>query len=83
MTIYVHIDRLVLDGLAVPSAQRGIVGSALEAELGRLLTTRGVGPRLGGGAVLGQLRAADLRLGGGAAGLGTRIAGAVHQGMHQ
>ena len=85
MTIHVHIDRLVLDGLPVVRAQRGTLGSALETELGRLLAAEGVGPRLTAGGALTHLRAGDLRLGtaGGAAGLGTQIAAAVHAGMRR
>ena len=85
VTIYVHIDRLVLDGLPVPRAPRRTLGSALETELGRLLTAEGVGARLATGGALAHLRAGDLRLGtaGGAAGLGTQIAAAVHAGLRR
>jgi hypothetical protein len=48
MRISIHIDRLVLDGLALNAADGARVRAALEAELGRLLGTRAPGlERLG------------------------------------
>jgi hypothetical protein len=84
MTLHVHIERLVLDGLPVTRAQRGTLAAALEAELGRLLAAKGIGPSLAAGGALARLRADDLRFGtADAIGLGTRIATAVHTGMHR
>ncbi|MFF0148741.1 hypothetical protein ATK36_5936 [Amycolatopsis sulphurea] len=37
MTIEVHIDRIVLDGLEVPPGQSRALGEAVRAELARLL----------------------------------------------
>jgi hypothetical protein len=39
MNINLHIERLVLDGLAVGSGQAGLVQTAVESELGRLVTS--------------------------------------------
>jgi hypothetical protein len=47
MTIHVHIDRLVLEGVPVSTAQGPVVQAAVEAELARLLTLAdGGGPRV-------------------------------------
>lgn len=51
MKIVVHIERLVLDGLLVTSAQGAHVGAALERELARLLAADAGVRRLQGGAV--------------------------------
>ena len=85
MTIHVHIERLVLDGLPVARTQRGTLAGALETELGRLLAGEGIGPGLTAGGALTQLRAGELRLGGarGAGTLGTQIATAIHTGMRR
>jgi hypothetical protein len=85
MTIHVHIERLVLDGLPVVRAQRGTLASALVAEMGRLLAAEGIGSILTADSALAHLRAADLRLGasGGPAALGTQIAAAIHAGMRR
>jgi len=50
VTVRVHIERLVLDGLPVTAAQGPLVQAAVEAELTRLIETEGVsrGLRLGG-----------------------------------
>jgi hypothetical protein len=39
MNINLHIERLVLDGLAVGSGRAALVQTAVESELGRLLTS--------------------------------------------
>ncbi|HEX8394222.1 MAG TPA: hypothetical protein VF665_17900 [Longimicrobium sp.] len=52
MTINLHLDELVLHGVA--PRDRDAVGEALRAELGRLITERGLPPSLMGDA--GTLR---------------------------
>jgi len=42
MNIKVSIERLVLDGLPVSSAQGSLIGAAVETELARLLATGGL-----------------------------------------
>ena len=42
MNINVSIERLVLDGLPVSSAQGSLLGAAVETELARLLATGGL-----------------------------------------
>ena len=39
MNINLHIERLVLDGLSIQNGQGPLVRAAMEAELGRLLST--------------------------------------------
>ncbi|MBE9180869.1 hypothetical protein IQ268_20120 [Oculatella sp. LEGE 06141] len=52
MNVTLHIDRLILDGVSIPHAQRPLLQAAIEAELGRLITTNGIAPNwLAGGAV--------------------------------
>ena len=46
MNINVHIERLVLDGLPVVRHQAPFVQAAVEAELARLLVTKGLTPDL-------------------------------------
>jgi hypothetical protein len=50
VTVRVHIERLVLEGLPVTAAQGRRVQAAVEEELGRLIETQGVSRavRLGG-----------------------------------
>jgi len=42
MNINLHIERLVLNGLAIGSGEAALVQTAVEAELGRLLAIRGL-----------------------------------------
>jgi hypothetical protein len=42
MSINIHIERLILDGLSVSDAQSPIIGAAVERELARLLATGGL-----------------------------------------
>ena len=52
MNVKLHIDRLVLDGIDLETAQRPVLQAAVEAELGRLLAEGGVGESwAAGGAV--------------------------------
>jgi hypothetical protein len=49
-SIQLHVERLVLDGLSVSSAQGHVLVAAMEAELTRLLAEQGLN-HLSGGAV--------------------------------
>jgi len=79
MSIHVHIERLVLEGLDAKPGQAPTIGAAVERELGRLLATQGLNapasraePHLPASHV--QLTAqADSRA------LGRQIGGAVYQ----
>jgi hypothetical protein len=43
MNININIERLILDGISIPHAQRPLLQAAVEAELGRLIAEGGVG----------------------------------------
>ena len=78
MTIHVHVDRLVLDGLDLGARDAEALRDALGAELRRLLDER---PPAGltAGAVR-SLRAPSVALDAGASAgaIGSQVAGAVH-----
>ena len=42
--IHLHIERLVLEGLPVTGSETGLIQTAVEAELARLLGKNGIGP---------------------------------------
>jgi hypothetical protein len=42
MTIHIHIDRLVLDGIEMSQRERPLLQTAVETELARLLTEDGL-----------------------------------------
>ena len=83
VTVHVHIERLVLDGLHVPPDQRPLLEAAVEAEFARRLAagdpTSGV---LSGGA-FARLATPTIHLPAhhDAAMLGRQIASAVHTGL--
>lgn len=60
--IQVHINRLVLDGISVPHYQRPILQAAVEAELTRLLTAKGLSSQLQWSIRVPQLTAGDVAL---------------------
>jgi hypothetical protein len=81
MNIYVHIERLILDGLPVEITHGPIVQTAVETELSRLLAEQsldrsrtGVLTRLPGGSI-------PLAHGGGPILLGHHIAQAVYKSL--
>ena len=84
-TIQVHIDRLILDGIAVPHAQRPHLQAAVEAELARLLADGGVAPHLATGRVVPQIPGDSIELSphSNPAQLGHQIAHAVYRGIGQ
>lgn len=83
MKINVHIERLILDGLPVTSAQGPQVQGALEKELARLLVGGGLSEELRGGIAVPRMRAGTLQLTAHnhPAGLGHGIARAVYGGI--
>jgi hypothetical protein len=78
MSVHVHIETLVLDGLPPDLAAGPAVKSALEAELTRLLAENDKVPAFCQGAAL--VRGADLQVASAAtpALLGQQIGSAVH-----
>jgi len=55
MNINLHIERLVLDGLDIAPEQRPALQAAVEGELSRLLTERGLSPSLAQGMAVPRL----------------------------
>ena len=85
MNVSIHIERLVLDGVNVPYAQRPLLQAALEAELARLVTEGGLTPSLQSGGVFAQQPGGSIQLsaGGEPVRLGQQIAQAVYGGIGQ
>jgi hypothetical protein len=79
--IVLQIDQVVIEGY--PASQRWQIGSALESELGRLLTERGLPPALlGGGAIpVVETDAFRPRPTDRAAAVGVRLAHAIYDAM--
>lgn len=85
MSISLHIERLILDGLPVPHRQRSQLQAALEAELARLLAAGGLSIDLYTGGTLAGMKAGEIHVqdGENPAQLGKRIAQAVYRGIGQ
>jgi len=79
MTIRVHIERLVLEGLPVERRHGPMIQQAVEAELGRLIEANGTGAFLQQGGAQDSIRGATITLGARTEwnGIGRQIAGAV------
>jgi hypothetical protein len=80
MNINLHIERLILDGLPLDSAQGVHVRAAVEAELARLLSEQGLAAGLQSGGLVPGLPAAPVQFapGGSPAQIGTQIAQSVY-----
>jgi hypothetical protein len=85
MNVRLHIDRLVLEGIAVPHADRRRLQATIERELQRLIGESGVSGGLSGGMAVPSIRGEDMRVGdkAGPAELGQRIAGALYGGLRR
>jgi hypothetical protein len=83
MRIDVHIERLVLDGLPVTSADGPRVRAAVEAELARLLAAGGLGRELVAGAAMARAPAPQISIGQGERpdAIGRAVARSVHAGI--
>jgi hypothetical protein len=83
VNIEVRIDRLVLDGIELPAAERPGLARAFESELARLLGARGLGNGLRGGGAVPSITAAAIELPSPnrSTVLGRRIARTVHGGI--
>lgn len=83
MSIHLHIERLVLDGLPISTAERLLLQTAMETELSQLLRANGLSDELRAGAALAQVHVGDVQVGKGSSPkkLGSDIARAVHQGL--
>jgi hypothetical protein len=85
MSIRLHIDHLVLDGLPVSPAQGAQVKAAVEAELGRLLSERGVAREFQSGIAVPSVNAGGMHVprGASAGAIGTQIARSVFSGVRR
>jgi hypothetical protein len=81
MKIHLHIERLVLDGVAVDHPR--VLRAALEQELTGRLTEGGLSPELRRSGAVPSMGAGAIELGRSSnpAKLGTQIAGAVYRGI--
>lgn len=62
MKINLHIERLVLDGVTLGSAEQSVVQTSLEGKLVQLFAAGGVSDRLAGGAAISAIAAAGIHL---------------------
>jgi len=85
MNINLHIEQLILEGLPLTRNDRAVVQAAVEAELARLMTERGLGPSLQAGGAMPSMSAPGLQLTAGStpAQMGQQIAQAVYGGIGQ
>jgi hypothetical protein len=83
MKIDLHIERLILDSLAIDPGQRADVQAAVEAELARLLMTGGLNTGLLADGAAPSLRGAAIQMTNESNGahLGTQIAQSVYSGL--
>jgi hypothetical protein len=83
MDVSLHIDRLILDGIDLPHAQRPLLQAAVEGELARLLLAGGLAPGWEGGGAVPRISGGTMQLAGDGdpAGLGQSIARAVYGGI--
>ncbi|QGZ42914.1 hypothetical protein GO485_03645 [Pseudoduganella flava] len=85
MNVVVHIDRLVMDGVALEAGQQHLLQAAVQAELVRLLAAGGLAPELAGGIAGGmavpRIAGGELALPAGAQGgqAGRGIAAGVYR----
>ena len=81
MNITLHIERLILDGLPISSHDASLVRAAVEAELTRLVTERGIIPSPSTSTTVPHARAGSINLAHDLppARLGQEIAGAVYK----
>lgn len=85
MTITLHIERLVLEGIALDRAQSAQLRAAVEAELTRLLTSDGLSGALAQGGAVPDVPAAPIQLAadGDPGALGQQIARSVYSGINR
>jgi hypothetical protein len=82
VTVHVHIERVVVDGLALSPADRRAFGDTLGAELTRLLIADGLPGTLHASVALHRATAPALAVGTRSAGdLGRHVAGAVYRSL--
>lgn len=79
--IHVHIDRLVLDGVAADGLDPRRLSAEVSAALEELLGRDGLGERLAAGGSWSSVQGGDLGHPERPGDLGARIAGAIHDGL--
>lgn len=82
MTIHLHIERVVLEGLPIAREPQSFRG-ALQGELTRLLRSGGTADELRNGGAVPQIQGGRIRVGARMQGgsLGTQVAGAIYRGV--
>ena len=84
MSINLHIERLILEGLSPSHTQGSLIGAAVETELARLLSTGGLGSSLQSGGAWPSVPVSVIQLTATKpAQLGQQIAHAVYGGIGQ
>lgn len=83
MNVKLHIERLILDGVNIPSSQRHLLQATVETELTRLLADGGVSPSLTAGSALPHVSANAIQLADGndPVQMGRQIAQSVYGGI--
>ena len=83
MSIRLHIDRVVLDGVDVPTGSRRALRESLQRELASRIAENGISDALAGGIAVPSVSAPpiDLAPGTGAPKLGASIAASVFAGI--
>jgi hypothetical protein len=82
MNVNLHIERLVLDGIALSPRERAMLGTAVTSELTRLITESGLPANLPAGGIVPSIPAGSIQLGSdnNPSLLGQQIAWAVYGG---
>ena len=83
MNINLHIDRIILEGLAVGSGHKRSLQIALQTELAQLIAGSGLSPSLARGGAIPETTVPAIHFADqhNPAQLGTQIAQSVHQGL--
>ncbi len=83
MSINVHIERLILDGLPLTRSQGALVQAAIEAELAQLLRASGLASTWRSGGAVPSVRADAIQLAGEShpTQIGQQIARSVYGGL--
>ena len=83
MNINLHIERLVLDGIAMQPGQHYLLQASVQTELTRLLGEGGLAAHLVAGGAQARIVSPSIQLDSGlaSADLGQQIAGAVYAGI--
>lgn len=83
MSIRLHIDRVVLEGIEVPHGSRAALRASIERELAQRIETNGLAQELRAGVALPSVSAPPIEIAHGtpAPRIGAAIAASVHAGI--